>query len=490
MRRAWTVAENRAAEEIALALVPPGALMQRAAAGLATVCAGELRRRHGGVSGRHVVLLVGGGNNGGDALFAGERLARRGARVDAVLLSPGRAHRAGLAALQAAGGRLRDRVDPQANLVVDGIVGLGASMGLRPDAASVVAQIPEHATVVAVDLPSGVDPDGGELPQPDPDGRRRHVTADVTVTFGAEKGCLLLPPADAAAGRVQLVDIGLGPLLTTRPLVERLDGADAAARWPVPGRAAHKYTRGVLGVIAGSGTFPGAAVLATSGAIRAGVGMVRYLGPSAAASAVLAARPETVAVSGRVQAWLVGSGIDPERDADQVDAARAAIGDGLPTVVDAGGLDQVEASDRRRPLLLTPHAGELAALLTRLGERVTRDQVEAAPLRHARTAVELTGATVLVKGATTLVVDPPGQGRCGEVRSQADATPWLATAGAGDVLAGVAGALLAAGLSPVDAGSLATLVHGRAARSAARGGPLAALDVADAVPVAVRELLG
>ncbi len=318
MLRAWTVAENRAAEVVRLAQVPDGALMQRAAAGLAAVCARELRARTGGVSGRRVVLLVGAGNNGGDALWAGARLAARGARVDAVLLAGvERTHAEGLAALQAAGGSVaepggsRPDVPAGTRLVIDGIVGLGGAAGLREQAADVVAGIPAGACVVAVDLPSGVDPDTGELPPPDGHGRARHVRADVTVTFGALKPCLLLPPASHAAGRVELVDIGLGPLLTAPPAVERLQTADAAALWPVPAEVGHKYLRGVLGVIAGSDTYPGAAVLAVGGALRAGVGMVRYHGPAEARRAVLTAWPEAVPAAGRVQAWLVGPGLDP-----------------------------------------------------------------------------------------------------------------------------------------------------------------------------------
>ncbi len=134
--------------------------------------------------------------------------------------------------------------------------------------------------------------------------------------------------------------------------------------------------------------------------------------------------------------------------------------------------------------MLTPHAGELATLLTARGEPTDRAAVEARPLQHARRAAVLTGATVLLKGPATLVV-PPG----GPVRSQADATPWLATAGAGDVLAGVVGALLSAGLSPLDAGSLAALVHGRAARLAGGGGPLTAGDVTRCLPRVISELV-
>jgi hydroxyethylthiazole kinase-like uncharacterized protein yjeF len=494
MRRAWSVADNRAAEGTRLAQVPDGALMQRAAAGLAAVCARELRRRTGGVSGRRVVLLVGAGNNGGDALWAGARLAARGARVDAVLLAGlERTHAEGLAALRAAGGRAAPAggrtgeagraVPADTRMVIDGIVGLGGSAGLREQAAAVVAGIPSGVCMVAVDLPSGVDPDTGELPPPGDLGRARHVVADVTVTFGALKPCLLLPPASRAAGRVELVDIGLGPLLTTPPAIERLQTTDAAALWPVPAATGHKYARGVLGVIAGSDTYPGAAVLAMGGALRAGVGMARYLGPAHARRAVLAAWPEAVPAQGQVQAWLVGPGLDPGTVDGQADAVRAALASGLPVVADAGALPLLPP--RCSPVtLITPHAGELAALLTTRGEATGREAVEARPLEHARRAAELTGATVLLKGSTTLIVPPDGP-----VRSQADGTPWLATAGAGDVLAGVIGALLAAGLDPLDAGSLAALVHGRSARLAADGGPITAGDVAHALPAAARAVL-
>jgi hydroxyethylthiazole kinase-like uncharacterized protein yjeF len=414
--------------------------------------------------------------------------------VDAVLLAGfERTHAEGLAALRAAGGRAAPAggrsgaagwdVPAGAQLVIDGIVGLGGSAGLREQAAAVVAGIPPGACVVAVDLPSGVDPDTGELPPPGEAGRPRHVAADVTVTFGALKPGLLLPPASRAAGRVELVDIGLGPLLTSPAVIERLQTADAAALWPVPAPTGHKYARGVLGVIAGSDTYPGAAVLAVAGALRTGVGMVRYLGPARPRRAVLAAWPEAVPAQGQVQAWLVGPGLDPDAVDGQADAVRAALAGGLPVVADAGALTLLPPRCSSATLI-TPHAGELAALLTARGEATRREAVEARPLEHARRAAELTGATVLLKGPTTLIVTPDGP-----ARSQADGTPWLATAGAGDVLAGVVGALLAAGLGPLDAGSLAALVHGRAARLAGDGGPITAGDVAHALPAAARAVL-
>jgi hydroxyethylthiazole kinase-like uncharacterized protein yjeF len=500
--RAWSVADVRAAEQQLLSRTAPGVLMQRAAAGLAAVCAGELRARRGRVAGSRVVLLVGSGNNGGDALWTGARLARRGVRVDAVRLGP-RLHPEGLAALLAAGGRevesgqARDLL-AVADLVVDGIVGLGASPGLREPAADVVAALPpasapRRPVVVAVDLPSGVDPDTGETPG-------AHVVADVTVTFGVPKPCLLLPPADRAAGRVEVVDIGLldGPLLPPRPAVERLTAAAAGALWPVPSESSDKYRRGVVGVVAGSPAYTGAAVLAVGGALRAGAGMVRYVGPQHPAELVRRQWPEAVVGTGRVQAWTLGSGVDPEAGDGQADAVRAALASGLPCVVDAGALALLGADRGLRGALaghhvLTPHAGELATLLSavRGGPQVERAEVEARPLTSARELAVATGATVLLKGSTTLVVPSGGKDGSdgGPVRTARQAPAWLATAGAGDVLAGVLGALLAAGLPPADAAVLAADVHGRAATRASGGGPLLAGDVAAALPATVAELL-
>jgi ADP-dependent NAD(P)H-hydrate dehydratase / NAD(P)H-hydrate epimerase len=480
---AHDVAAVRAAEAAVMAALPPGALMQRAAAALAAACAGELRSRRGLVSGSRVVLLVGRGGNGGDALWAGARLARRGARVDA-LLATDSVHAPGLEGLRAAGGRVHERFGfgllERADLVVDGLLGIGGRGGLRERAAALAGELPPGPVVVAVDLPSGVDADTGQTPG-------ACVVADLTVTFGTAKACLLVPPGSAAAGRVRLADIGLGPHLG-EPVVERLEDADAAALWPVPGASDHKYSRGVVGVVAGSATYTGAAVLATGAAVRAGAGMVRYVGPEHPTELVRTSWPEVVPGDGRVQAWALGSGVDAGGHDGQDDAVRRALASDLPCVVDAGALGLLVASGagpRGAPTLLTPHAGELARLLGQLGRATTREDVDAAPLALAREAARRTGATVLLKGATTLVVPPQGP-----ARAQADAPAWLATAGAGDVLAGVAATLLAAGLDPVDAGSLASLVHGRAAARASGGGPVSASAVAEAVPAEVAALLG
>ncbi|MFG2295139.1 NAD(P)H-hydrate dehydratase [Streptomyces sp. NPDC048603] len=465
MRTAHRVEEVRAAERELMARLPEGALMQRAAAGLAAHCARVLGRVAGKVAGARVVLLVGAGDNGGDALYAGARLARRGAGVRAVLMDPDRAHGGGLAALLRAGGRIADTVPGRADLVLDGLVGIGGRGGLRPAAADLAERIPAGATVVAVDLPSGVDADTGEV-------AGAAVTADVTVTFGTYKPGLLIDPGASRAGELHLVDIGLGPVLPGEPAVESLDDADAGALLPVPTATSDKYRRGVVGLLAGSAQYPGAAVLTVAGALRGGAGAVRYAGPAAAE--VLARYPEVLIGTGRVQAWVLGPGVGADRP--------PLPAEDVPLLVDADGLrgltpEAVRA--RTAPTLLTPHAGEAAALLG-----VPRASVEASRLSAVRELAARFGATVLLKGATTLIADPARI----PVRVNATGVPWLATAGSGDVLSGLAGSLLAAGLTAVDAASVAAHLHGSAGRRAARGAPTTAHEIALAVPAAWRAL--
>lgn len=455
MRQAHTVDQVREAEGALLAVLPEGALMQRAAAGLAVAIADLL----GGVYGRRVLLLVGSGNNGGDALYAGAMLARRGAAVEAILLSP-TVHAGGLAALRGRHGRVVDvGTAGRPDVVVDGIVGIGGQPGLRPDAANAVALFSD-VPVVAVDVPSGVDVDTGRLDGP-------HVTADVTVTFGTHKPCHLIDPAAEVCGVVALVDLDLE--LPSAP-VEALQAADVARLLPVPDGPVHKYTRGVVGVRAGSEQYPGAAVLAASGAAAGLAGMVRYEG--AAGAAVSARHPGVVLAPGRVQAWVVG----PGGGDDVADLLSRSLADGVPVVVDAAALKHVAPGHPH--LVLTPHAGELAAMLG-----VARDEVEADQLAFARRAAEHFGAVVLLKGRHSLIAHPDGR-----VRVTTSGLPWLAVAGAGDVLAGLIGALLAAGLDPYDAASVGSWVHGAAAVVAGGGGPVAPESVADAIGQVVEVL--
>ena len=471
-RRAYAVADIRAAEEKLMAQLPDGALMQRAAAGLAAACVELLGQARGGSYGARVLVLAGSGSNGGDALYAGARLAMRGTQVEALLLSPEKAHPGGLAALLRAGGRVVAGVDVQrpADLVLDGIVGIGGSPGLRPEAADAWRQVRGlGATVVAVDLPSGIGADDGGI-----DGD--HVEADVTVTFGAYKIGLLAGPGSRAAGAVHLVDIGLAAELPesaavvalTAPEVGELLGARV-----VPAPDDHKYTRGVVGVAAGSAEFTGAGLLAVDGASCGLAGMVRYAGPDAVADLVRARRPEVVVGRGRVQAWVVGSG--GGGGAEEV--LGWAREEQVPLVVDADALQHV-TRPLGVPAVLTPHAGELAAMLG-----VERADIEAHPLRHAREAAGRFGAVVLLKGDRTVITDGD------HTYVNTTGTPWLATAGAGDVLAGLVGAVLAADGRPLESAAVAAWVHGAAATRASEGGPHVATDVAAALPGVIRDLL-
>lgn len=438
-----------------MARLPEGTLMRRAAAGLATAILDLL----GGGYGARVLLLVGSGDNGGDALYAGAMLVRRGVRCEAVLLAPNR-H---VDVFTAAGGRLVEIAQARCpDVLVDGIVGIGGRPGLRADAVEALAAF-EGVPVVAVDTPSGVAVDEGRL-----DGA--HVTAALTVTFGTHKICHLVEPAAAACGAVHLVDIGLQ---LPAPAVEALGPTDVARAIPVPAADAHKYTRGVVGVRTGSADYPGAAVLGVAGAAGGLCGMVRYSG--GAPDAVRAAHPEVVVGEGRVQAWVVGSG----SAADAAAALDRARRDDVPIVVDADALAQVAAhGSGGTNLVLTPHAGELAAMLG-----VDREEVEASQLSYAKAAAREYGAVVLLKGRHSLVAHPDGR-----VRVTTSGTPWLGVAGAGDVLAGLIGALLAAGLDPFEGASVGSWLHGAAASYASGGGPLTASRVAAAIPAVVRTL--
>ncbi|MFB6611484.1 NAD(P)H-hydrate dehydratase [Agromyces sp. NPDC056379] len=268
-----------------------------------------------------------------------------------------------------------------------------------------------------------------------------------------------------------------------------------ARKWVVaPVADDDKYSRGVLGIVAGSPDYPGAAVLAVEAAHRAGLGMVRYTGPRAVRTAVLARRPETVTAPGRVQAWLIGSGIDPGRRSFMLlGDLQGSLASGLPVVLDAGALDLV--GTHTAPTVITPHARELAALLASREIDTTIAQVRSAPADWALRAARELGVAVLLKGAVTHVCDPDG----GRYTITAP-THWLASAGTGDVLGGILGALVATHHERIAAdaevltvlAATAAWVHGEAARratAAVDGGPITALDIAEAIPPVIGALL-
>ena len=452
MRHYFTADAIREAEAPLLASLPDGALMRRAAYGLATAIIGELRARTGGVTGRRVCAVVGSGDNGGDALWAATFLRRRGSAADAVLLNPDRTHRKALAAFRKAGGRIVEHVGATTDVVIDGVVGISGSGPLRPAAAEVFAAVDAAGIpVVAVDIPSGIDVATGAITGP-------AVHAALTVTFGG------LKPVHALAncGRVMLIDIGLNLPETD---VLGFEVADVTARWPVPGPHDDKYTQGVTGILAGSSTYPGAAVLCTGAAVAATSGMVRYAG--SAKDEVLSHWPEVIgaptpAASGRVQAWVVGPGLGTD-DAGAA-ALWFALDTDLPVIVDADGLTILAAhhelvTSRRAPTVLTPHAGEFARLA---GAPPGNDRISA-----TRKLADAFGATVLLKGNVTVIAEPDGP-----VFLNPAGQSWAATAGSGDVLSGMIGALLAAGLPAGEAAAAAAFVHARAAAlSAGDPGP-------------------
>jgi ADP-dependent NAD(P)H-hydrate dehydratase / NAD(P)H-hydrate epimerase len=483
MRAAWRAADIRAAEKQLVAALPESTLMQRAATGLARRCA-SLLSAHGSVYGRTVLLLVGAGNNGGDALFAGVRLARRGVAVKALLLAPDRAHKGGLEAFRAIGGTIVQSLPSTVDMMVDGIVGIGAQGPLRGTAAEVVAGLQavrtrsgERPFIVSVDVPSGVDVDSGSVEGP-------CIRADVTVTFGCLKPALVVGPAAPLAGHIDVVDIGL-PWLDASPVVWVPDVADIVRWWPRPSPISDKYTRGVAGLATGSKAFPGAALLSAAGALAGPAGMVRYAG--VVADDVVRVHPSVVvshrvADTGRVQAWLCGCGLGTDERAQ--DELRAVLGSSVPAVIDADGLTMLAdgladgslatwLQRRNAPTVLTPHEREFTRIA---GEQVGPSRVEA-----ARQLAGRLGAVVLLKGDRTVVATPDGT-----AWANPTGTPFLATAGTGDVLAGLLVSLLAAGLPADRAAVSAAFVHGLAGRRAAEalgGGraPVTAPHVAEAL---------
>lgn len=260
---------------------------------------------------------------------------------------------------------------------------------------------------------------------------------------------------------------------------------DAAGFIAVPRALDDKYSRGVLGVVTGSAEYPGAAVLGVEAALHTGVGMVRYLGPERPAGLVLARRPEAVTAAGRVQAWLLGSGMPAgNRDDDTAGLLSMALATGHPAVLDAGALDLVGSATG--PVVATPHYGELARMLS-----IPAAGVVAEPEIWALRAADSLGVTVLLKGHRTHIAGPGGS------FTVEAPTTWLATAGTGDALGGILGALLATHAREIAEddsvltrlAATASVIHGLAAEYASGGGPFTVLELCAAIPAVVAELL-
>ena len=394
-------------------------------------------------SGRPVHVLVGPGNNGGDGYVAARRLAEMGASVAISAGAPPASDLAQAAAARFPGpiGQLPDR--PQDNAVlVDCLFGTGLNRRLDPSwSSALAAHAAAAAQTIAADLPSGVDSDcGADLGCP--------YRADVTLAFGALKPAHLLFPAAAHVGRVELAAIGIG-----------CDSAIRTAVMPVlepPTHGSHKYRRGLVAIVAGR--MGGAAELAARGALRAGAGYVRLIGSSQPPS------PPHAIVR---QSWRDGEALDDPRIAaivvgcglGQGEAAAArlakALGTGKPLVLDADALAMLGDEALRHPAILTPHAGEFDRLCEgKVGNKIERTLAVARRLR----------AVLVHKGADTVIAAPDGR-----VAIASPGTPWLASAGTGDVLAGIAGAMLARGLPAFEAAQAAVLLHQKAARRAGPG---------------------
>ncbi|HEX6723717.1 MAG TPA: NAD(P)H-hydrate dehydratase [Gaiella sp.] len=444
----YTAAEMRAAEERYPGYPgSAGELMERAGAAVAA----EVLR--GFPEARRVAAVCGGGANGGDGRIAA-RILREAGRDVVETDDPAGAH---------------------VDLVLDALFGTGFHGAPRPEAAAVIERINAcGAPVVAVDLPSGVDASTGET-------AGVAVDADLTVTFHGRKVGLVVSPGRFLAGRVVVVDIGLGaaPTAIVRGAPALLD------RVPRRGARDTKFSSGSLLVVGGAPGTTSAAVLSATAALRADAGYVTLAVPAEAlpvaealalepvkrgfewANAAAALEPDLA----RASALAVGPGLG------RSDEARALVralleGSSLPAVVDADGLFGLEPVRRDAPTVLTPHAGELARLLD-----VESAWVSAHRLEAAARAAERFAAVVLLKGADTIVRAPDGRTVVCDT-----GPPSLATAGTGDVLTGVVGAFLAKGLDPVDAAAAAALAHGLAARSVPHQAGLVASDVAAALP--------
>lgn len=480
MRPGFSGSAVREAEQPQLEQGRGPALMALAAHGLAMRCRRVLRERRGRISGSRAVLLAGKGSNGGDGLWAAAALRRAGVQVT-VIPTAGALHEEGASALRAAGGAVtpwsldREHLDEAlglalaADLVIDAVLGTGGSGGLREPLDDLARSVTQHLEqaggrgprIVAVDLPSGLGADGGALEGP-------VLPAHCTVTFAAAKTAQLTAPGDRLCGELEVVPIGVEDHLAP-PSALRLEDGDLDALWPRPEARDHKYTRGVVGIVAGSQDYPGAALMTVRAALAAGTGMVRHLGDEATRRLVNLTSPEAV-VSGsapadeHVQAWIAGPGAVDETQQRRCEQALAeALERRIPAVLDAGALEiagrGLADGDLRPWIVLSPHAGELVDLLGwceawgRLPDGTAapqREQIEADPAHWARTAARATGATVLLKGATTTIAAPGAGGDDADGRHDAappvltvgGGSPWLATAGSGDTLAGMLGALL------------------------------------------------
>ncbi len=482
----FEVAAVREAEQHLMETLPADTLMQRAAYGLAGVVADILKQHTGRISGSTVVGLIGPGNNGSDTLLAMTYLARRGVRVVAVDVTSNRRGDHTDAAFQAAHGQWWSLADVEAratdvDAVLDGIAGLGSSRPVSLDIAEFIDTLDRTIPVIAVDVPSGVDVDTAM-----PFDEHLYVRADVTVAFGCLKPCHVLDPGADICGDVRLVTIGLESF-ESAPHMYLFDDEDARDFFDGPAQHDNKYSRGVVGVVAGA-EYPGAGLLAVRAARWGGAGMVRQVGAEFTEELATVVHHPKLTKKIEADAWVVGPGLG-ERAADALEKLLATS---APLVIDADALNalsrdkDLRKSLRKRKALsvLTPHGGEAKRLAAGFDVEWS-DQ----PAELARRLAHVSNAVVYLKGSVGVVATPAG-----DVYVTHRTTEHLATAGSGDVLAGLLGSLLATE-APLNANAMAhcvaaaIIVHSRAAELVAfDGGPVIASDIEENLPAAIADL--
>lgn len=484
--RVVTSAEAAARDAAAIQSgVPSRALMQRA--GAAT--AGEIARRHRGGLTAGVLVFAGPGNNGGDAWVVAAALAQSGVRVRVHEPVPSATDDA-RAERELAVPFVETIDDPGTayqgeGIVIDGLLGTGSSGAPRGALMAAVSAMrgarERNATVVAIDLPTGVDATTG--------GTHKPVRADLTVTYGTLKRGHLL--ARAACGRIVVVDIGLGRFAWGEDDAPRIvSGSWVASRLPDVPPDAHKGTRKKIAIVGGGAGMSGAAILAARAAWRSGVGMVKLVVADESLGAVREAEPQsltaawprtTAAAKTDISTWadcvVIGPGLGGGTIAREIVERILQSFDG-PVVIDADAINAFNADVNAlarllqgRPAVLTPHPAEFGRLAG-----VAVDDVLARRFDIAATVARHTGAAVLLKGQPTVITGPSGQRLV-----SASGTPLLAAAGSGDLLTGMVATLLAQTGDAMVAAACAAYVHGRAAWLAQRGRGIRGLSLDDVV---------
>ncbi|WP_349930337.1 NAD(P)H-hydrate dehydratase [Glutamicibacter mishrai] len=496
----YSVAQIRAVESQEISTRGEASLMKQAAAELASTAVAMLADNPG-TEPAFVIALIGPGNNGGDGLYALAQLHEQGISTLALQYAE-QVHVEAASAYQSAGGTLTDFSDGQgelanASLIIDALYGMGYRAG------SPLPSLPANARVLACDVPSGLNPETGVAED-------NVLRAERTVTFGAMKSGLLTIDAPLVTGDITVADLDFD-FSSVTPETQLVDEAAALEllnqhrSWRDAGR--HKYQRGVLGLIAGSDLYPGAAQLTAKAAVNCGVGLLRTHVPESVRPLVAASVPESVPLDdeqikealsssrrhlhgkgAKISAWAIGPGLDgrtpPTGVIAEVFASRQ------PAVIDASGLEVVPTGPSEQPRVLTPHSKELRMLLGRAGVKVTPDEIEQDPIRWTRWAALAYNAVVLLKGPTTYIVAPNGTSLV-----VSHSAPQLATAGSGDVLTGILGYLLSdnsltgtQGLRTVpnrrimELAACAAIIHGHLGRVAAEDGTVSASRLIDNLP--------